>query len=171
MASNSITVPDARAHKASVCLAPVPVPHPGGKIPCPHSGQTPYFRSIPTSFPPRVCSLRFFLPFPSNLAPQCGHDNPSGPSIHSALALRLAVSDNTFARYSSIRRSTSASISRNVARGCASRHAAIPAFISSLIPRHFSLAFLVSIRLPPSFTHYLTPFPEILTHTQLAGVD
>jgi hypothetical protein len=160
MASNSTTVPDAHARSASVCLAPIPVPHPGGKIPCPHSGQTPYFRSIPTSFPPRVCSLRFFLPFPSSLAPQCGHDSPSGPSIHSALALRLAVSDSTFARYSSIRRSTSASISRNVARGCCSRHAAIPAFSSSLNPCHFSLIFFESIRPPPSYTPYLTPSPK-----------
>ena len=160
MASNSITVSVPRSRVESIAPAPIPILHPGGKIPCPHSGQTPYFRSIPTSFPPRVCSLRFFLPFPSSLAPQCGHDNPSGPSIHSALALRLAVSDSTFARYSSIRRSTSASISRNVARGCASRHAAIPAFNSSLFSSHFCLAFWVSIFPSPFCSPYLTPSPK-----------
>jgi hypothetical protein len=77
----------------------------------------------------------------------------------------FAVSDNIFARNSSSRRSISASISRNVARGCCSRHSNILAFISRLIPSHALLTFFVSIRLPPAVAPYLTPSREILTHT------
>src|SRR6266508_2601176 len=98
MGSNPLSAPYAHARAASTYPATTATPHPGGKIPHPHFGHTPYSRINSTFRPPCVSSFRFFFPFFSNFSPHCGHTTPAAPLFHSAWALAIAVSEIIFAR-------------------------------------------------------------------------
>src|SRR3989337_1654267 len=154
MASNLILSPTAHTPSASASLAIITILHPGGKIPCPHFRHIPYSRSNSISCPSRVSSFRFFFPFFSNSPPHFGHTTSFSPVSHSALPLFIAVSTIMRARITDSRLSTSSSISRNVALGCFSRHALVPAITSSLSFFHSSsaLSFFIDCLLLP-FPH------------------
>ena len=86
--NNSTTLPNdgpaAHVRTTSTCQTTIPAPHPGGKIPCPHFGQTPYSRTNSTSCPPCVTSSRFFFPFLSIFSPHFGHHTPCPSCSHPA---------------------------------------------------------------------------------------